>query len=77
MLLKGDTSAIKVSARNKISGRVTDIQQGSAMSCVTIDAGNWKLTSAITRQAIDELQLKNGEPVTVLIKATEVLLQKT
>ena len=77
MLVKGDASSIKISARNKISGRVTDIQQGSAMSCVTVDAGSWKLTSAITRQAVDELQLQNGEPVTALIKATEVLLQKT
>ncbi len=77
MLVKGDVSAIKISARNKISGLVTDIQQGSAMSCVTVDAGSWKLTSAVTRQAVEELQLQNGEPVTALIKATEVLLQKT
>lgn len=76
MLAKGDAADMMISARNRVSGRVTDIQKGGAMACVTIDAGNWKLTSAITRQAIDELQIENGEQVTAIFKATEVLLQK-
>jgi molybdopterin-binding protein len=38
--------------------------------------GAMKLTSAITRQAIDELQLSNGDAVTAVFKATEVVLQK-
>ena len=76
MLVKGDASGMQISARNKVSGRVTDLQTGSAMGCVTIDAGGWKLTSAVTRQAIEELQLQPGEPVTAIFKATEVVLQK-
>lgn len=77
MLIKGDAAAVKISARNKITGRVTDIQKGSAMACVAIDAGGIKLTSAITRPAIDDLQVRNGDTVTAVFKSTEVILQKT
>lgn len=76
MLLKGEVGGIKLSARNRISGRVTGIQKGNAMASVTIDGGSVKLTSAITRQAIDELELSNGDAVTAVFKATEVMLQK-
>jgi molybdate transport system regulatory protein len=76
LLMTGDTANIKISARNKVSGQITDIQRGSAMGSVTIDVGSMKLTSAITRQAIDELQLEPGQPVTAVFKATEVMLVK-
>jgi molybdate transport system regulatory protein len=76
IIAKGDAGAMKVSARNKVAGRITDIQKGSAMGSVMIDAGQLKITSAITRQAIDELQLTQGDQVTAFFKATEVILQK-
>ena len=43
------------------------------MAGVTLDAQNWKLTTAITRQAAEDLQLAQGDQVTALFKATEVL----
>jgi molybdopterin-binding protein len=46
------------------------------MAGVTLDAQNWKLTTAITRQAAEDLQLAQGDQVTALFKATEVLRQK-
>jgi molybdate transport system regulatory protein len=76
IITKGDAGAMKVSARNKVSGRITHIDKGPAMAAVTLDALNWKLTAAITRQAADDLQLTQGDQVTALFKATEVLLQK-
>lgn len=76
LLVKGDLGGAKISARNKISGRVAGIQKGNAMASVAIDAGALRLTSAVTRQAIDDLQLSNGDAVTALFKATEVVLQK-
>lgn len=76
MLVKGEMTGIKISARNKIHGRVTGIEKGNAMASITIDGGSLKLTSTITRQAIDELQLSNGDAVTAIFKATEVMLQK-
>ena len=76
IIAKGDAGAMKVSARNKISGRVTDIRKGPAMASVTVDAGELKLTTAITSLSVDDLQLKQGDQVTTLFKATEVMLQK-
>jgi molybdate transport system regulatory protein len=77
ILVKGDAGTIKMSARNRVSGQVTGIQKGEAMASVTMDAGQLKLTTAITRQAVDELELMQGDTVTALFKATEVMLQKT
>ena len=76
LIAKGDATAMRVSARNKIAGRITDIQKGTAMGSVTVDVGRWKITAAITRQAIDDLQLTHGDQVTAFFKATEVMLQK-
>ena len=76
IITKGDAGAMKISARNKVSGRITQIDKGAAMAAVTLDAQNWKLTTAITRQAVDDLQLAPGDQVTALFKSTEVLLQK-
>ena len=45
LIAKGDMGTMKVSARNKISGRVTDIRKGPAMASVTVDAGELKLTT--------------------------------
>ena len=77
IIAKGDAGAMKISARNKVSGRVTHIEKGPAMTTVTLDAQNWKLTTAITSQAAEDLQLAPGDQVTALFKSTEVLLQKT
>ena len=76
MLLKGDVENINISANNKLSGRISDIHKGIAMGSVTINTESGKFTSAITRHAIDELGIQNGEPVTAIFNATEVLLQK-
>ena len=76
IITKGDAGAMKISARNKVSGRITQIDKGAAMAAVTLDAQNWKLTTAITRQAVDDLQLAPGDQVTARFKSTEVLLQK-
>jgi molybdate transport system regulatory protein len=76
IIAKGDAGAMKISARNKVSGRVTHVEKGGAMAAVTVDARDWKLTTAITRQAADDLQLAPGDQVTTLFKSTEVLLQK-
>jgi molybdate transport system regulatory protein len=76
LIAKGDAGAMKISARNKVSGRVTHVERGAAMATVTLDARNWTLTTAITRQAADDLRLAPGDQVTALFKATEVLLQK-
>jgi len=76
MLIKDGGTQIKISARNLFKGRVESIDKGEAMGFVKVSAGSLHLGAAITRQSLDEMQLAVGTPVTVAIKATEVMLIK-
>ena len=76
MLIKGDAVQIQLSARNCLAGQVSSVQKGNAMAYVSVNVGESKIGASITREALDELQINVGERVTVVIKATQVLLQK-
>ncbi len=67
---------MKLSTRNQLAGKVKDVKLGTIMSEVTVDVGGQTLTAAITRASAEELELAAGDDVTVLIKATEVMLGK-
>ena len=67
---------MKLSTRNQLSGTVTAVNLGTIMSEVTVDIGGHTVVAAITRASADELELTEGDQVTVLIKATEVILGK-
>jgi molybdate transport system regulatory protein len=75
MLMKGGDKAT-LSARNRFSGQVESVQKGEAMGLVTVKMGQFNLGAAITREAIDEMGLKQGDQVTAVVKATEVMLMK-
>jgi molybdopterin-binding protein len=65
---------VKLSARNQLSGTVTSVELGAVMAEVTVDVDGQQIVSAITRASAERLGLAEGQPVTVLIKATEVML---
>jgi molybdopterin-binding protein len=65
---------MKLSARNQLQGTVRHVELGAVMAEVTVDAGGQELVAAITRSSAEALGLAEGRPVTVFIKATEVLL---
>jgi len=65
-----------ISARNKLQGRVLDIKSGEAMCLVTLDAQGTKVVAAVTNQGVQELNLKQNDQVTAVIKSTEVMLMK-
>lgn len=45
------------------------------MTVVKVDlAGGQQITSSVTKEAVDELGLRVGSPVTVVVKSTEVML---
>jgi len=68
--------AMKLSARNKLEGQVTELQLGGVMAHVVVKVGNNLIESVITRRSAEELGLKVGDTVTAVIKSTEVMLQK-
>jgi molybdopterin-binding protein len=65
-----------LSARNQLPGKVTDVQIGSIMAHVTVQVGENEVESVITRRSAEELQLKVGDAVKVVVKSTEVMLSK-
>ena len=67
---------MKLSTRNQLSGTVTGVTLGTIMSEITVDIGGQSVTAAITRGSTEELELAEGDEVTVLIKATEVMIGK-
>lgn len=65
-----------VNARNQLKGKITDIVLGTVMAHITVQVGENMIASVITRRSADELNLKKGDSVTAIIKATEVLIAK-
>lgn len=65
---------MRLSARNKISARVTDIARGQAIANVGLDAGGVRMVASITAEAADELGLAEGMEVIAVVKATDVML---
>ena len=66
---------MRLSTRNQIGGTVEEVTNGEVMSLVKVRLnGGDTVTAAITREATEELGLAPGSPVSVLVKATEVML---
>jgi molybdopterin-binding protein len=65
---------MKLSARNQIPARVTGVNYGEAIANVELDAGGSRLVSSITVEAARQLGLAEGREVTVIIKASDVIL---
>lgn len=68
---------MKLSTRNIIKGKVADIQEGMVAAKVKVDIGGGNtITSIVTVEAVKELEMKVGDEVSVLVKATSVMLGK-
>jgi molybdopterin-binding protein len=67
---------MELSTRNQLAGTVTSVTLGGIMAEVAVDIGGQTITAAITRGSAEQLGLAEGDSVTVLIKATEVMLGK-
>ena len=67
----------KLSARNRLRARITEIQDGPVTSEVKMSlVSSGKLTSIISNEAVEDLGLKRGDFVEAIIKATEVIIAK-
>ena len=65
-----------LSARNQFAGTVKSVKLGDVAAEVVVAVGNLEVVSLITRGSADGLGLKVGDPVRVVIKSTEVLIDK-
>lgn len=68
---------MKISARNQIAGKITDVVVGAVNATVKIEIGGGVIvTSSITHEAVVDLGLEAGDSVTVIVKASDVLIAK-
>jgi molybdopterin-binding protein len=65
---------VKLSARNQLAGTVSEIRRGEAIANVVLDVAGQRLVASITVEAVDELGLTGGSQVTVIVKASDVIL---
>jgi molybdopterin-binding protein len=65
-----------ISVRNKFSDTVKEVKLGTVMAEIIVQVGDSQFVSAITRDATEDLALKTGDKVTVLVKSTSVMIQK-
>ncbi len=65
---------MKLSARNQLTGTVAEIHRGEAIANVVIDVAGQRLVASITVEAVEELGLSTGSPVTAIIKASDVIV---
>lgn len=68
---------MKISGRNQLKGSVKAVQTDNLMGKVVVEIqGGQAVTAIITKDAVDDLQLKAGDQVGVLVKATSAMIIK-
>jgi molybdopterin-binding protein len=64
------------SARNRLRGIVTAVVKDTVMAQVDIQAGPYRLVSLMSREAVDDLDLRVGSVAVAVIKSTNVVVEK-
>ena len=66
---------MQMSARNRFPGTVTDVKKGAVMAQVAVDIGGGNtVMSAIFSDSAEDLKLKPGDKVYVVVKSTDVMI---
>jgi molybdopterin-binding protein len=73
--LRRRRTTMKISARNRFAGTITQVKKGAVMAQVTVDIGGGNIvTSAIFVDSAEDLDLKVGDKVSAVIKSTDVMI---
>ena len=64
------------SARNRLRGIVTAVLKDRVMAQVDIQAGPFRVVSLMSREAVDELDLRVGSVAVAVIKSTAVVVER-
>src|SRR5919202_4423493 len=65
-----------LSVRNRFPGVVRSVEVDGVMALVEIEAGPFRITAAVTRDAVEELGLAEGVRATAAVKATSVMVER-
>lgn len=67
---------MKLSARNQLRGTVRSVNEGAAVANVELDVQGQRLVASVTVEAVQDLALAEGDQVTAVIKASDVIIAK-
>jgi molybdate transport system regulatory protein len=68
---------LKISARNKLKGVVKKVEKGDIISKVKMEiSAPATITALISTEAVEDLNIKTGDNIEAVIKATEVMVAK-
>jgi molybdopterin-binding protein len=66
---------MRIRARNQIKSTVVEVNKGATTSHVRVEIGGGQIvTSSITNEAVDELGIKVRDQLTVVFKASDVMI---
>jgi len=65
---------MKLSARNQLKGKITEVKKGATTTHVRIDIGGQVITASITNESADELKLGKGKTAYAIIKASSLMV---
>jgi molybdopterin-binding protein len=71
---KPEEEPLQISARNKLPGKVTNVNAGEAIANVELEVSGMRLIASVTVEAVRELGIEAGKDVTAVIKASDVML---
>ncbi|MEV4657148.1 TOBE domain-containing protein [Micromonospora sp. NPDC049301] len=71
-----DAGAELSSARNRLRGIVVDVRKDAVMAQVDIQAGPFRVVSLMSREAVDDLDLRVGSVAVAVIKSTTVVVER-
>ncbi len=65
-----------ISARNRFPGVVKSVETDGVMAIIEMEAGPFRVSAAVTRDAVEELGLAEGVPAVATVKATSVMVER-
>lgn len=67
------TMTMTYGARNKIKGKVIDVKSDAIMSQVKFETASGEMSSVLTTESVEDMNLRVGDSVELVIKAIHVL----
>jgi molybdate transport system regulatory protein len=72
-----EVKGLKLSARNRLKGKVVAVEKGIITAKVKIEVKMpVTVTAVITKEAVEDLDVKVGDEVEAIVKSTEVIIAK-
>ncbi|HYQ08023.1 MAG TPA: molybdopterin-binding protein [Xanthobacteraceae bacterium] len=66
---------MKISARNKLKGKILEVKKGATTAHVRLEIAPGQIvTASITNEAVEELGLKSGAAAIAIVKASDVMI---